>query len=94
MRKALAIHSVIFAIAIAIGAAMAFGQYLGARDKKLFAADDERRTRMIARSCGKTGELFQAADSKKYSCLWRNRDGAVLLTDVPDVPYLEHIAQR
>lgn len=77
-----------------VGGSFALGQKLGLKDARLFAEDDERRTKLIARSCGKTGELVQAPDTKKYSCLWRNRDGQVLVADIPDAPYAEYVAQR
>ena len=82
------------AVAIAIGAIFALGQHVAAKDARLFAEDDQRRATMIARSCGKTGELVQAPDTKKYSCIWRNRDGDVLIEDLPDSPYVEYLAQR
>ncbi|MGV2896714.1 hypothetical protein ACNPPY_13060 [Achromobacter sp. AGC78] len=79
---------------IVIGTSFALGQKLGAKDARLFAEDDSRRTKLIARSCGKTGELLQAPETKKYSCLWRNADGQILVADVPDSPYAEYLAQR
>lgn len=84
----------VLSFSVVVGTSFALGQKLGAKDARLFAEDDDRRTKLIARSCGKTGELIQAADTKKYSCLWRNRDGQVLLADIPDSPYAEYIAQR
>ncbi len=80
--------------AAVIGVSFALGQKLGANDSRLFAEDDSRRTKLIARSCGKTGELVQAPGTGKYSCIWRNPDGQVLMADVPDSPYAEYLAQR
>lgn len=83
-------------LACIVGIAIAFvvGQRVGVNDSRLFAEDDSQRTKLIARSCGKSGELMQAAETKQYLCVWRNRDGQAMVADVPGHPYLEHLAQR
>ncbi|MGY6273492.1 hypothetical protein ACXIUT_27810 [Achromobacter denitrificans] len=94
MKTTAAAVLVALGFAAAIGVSFALGQQVGAKDARLFAEEDSRRTKLIARSCGKTGELLQAPETKKYSCLWRNSDGQVLVADVPDFPYAGYLAQR
>ncbi len=70
------------------------GQAAGASDTRLFAKDDGRRLAMVARACGKTGQLMQDPSTGAYSCMWRNADGETLVQAIPDAPYLEYVAQK
>jgi len=80
-------------VAIAATAALfSWAQVVTRNDHRLLQADDEKRTRMLARSCGARGQLMQDPLSRQYSCLYVNPDGDALLHAIADAPLL--VVQR
>ncbi|MEQ4616518.1 MAG: hypothetical protein ABN482_00545, partial [Corticimicrobacter sp.] len=57
---------------------------VGARDRQLFAAYDAERLQMVARACGKRGQLWQRPQSGEYVCAYTNPDGDTLLQPIPE----------
>jgi len=78
----------IVAAAVIPAAIFALGQHVTYNDARLFKADDERRTRMIARACGSQGELWHEPQTDRYACVYVNPDGALLMQHVSDAPLL------
>ncbi|WP_447988315.1 hypothetical protein [Achromobacter spanius] len=75
-----------------VAALFGWAQVVARNDQRLFSADDEKRTRMLARSCGTRGQLMQDALTRQYSCLYVNADGEALLHAIADAPLL--VVQR
>jgi hypothetical protein len=86
--KVITVTAAIIAIPATTAAVFAFGQFVANNDHRLFKADDERRTRMIARACGKHGQLWQASESGEYACIFTNPDGSTLIHQVSNAPLL------
>lgn len=88
MKRILTILAAAFAVVAVPATIFAFGQYVANNDARLFRADDERRTRMIARACGTHGELWQEPQTGRYACVYVNPDGAILMQHVSGSPLL------
>ena len=93
MNKAKLVASLVLVASIP-AAIFAAGNAVGVSDQRLFAADDRKRTALVARSCGKTGRLLQDPFTNAYLCAWTNPDGATLTAEVPQHPYLDQLATR
>jgi hypothetical protein len=87
-------HIVVAGLLAATATAALFGwaQVVTRNDHRLLQADDEKRTRMLARSCGTRGQLLQDPLTRQYSCLYVNADGEALLHAIADAPLL--VVQR
>ncbi|AZW31521.1 hypothetical protein L506_2304 [Bordetella bronchiseptica GA96-01] len=84
----LATTTAIVAVTFFAAAVFVLGQKVAESDVRLFKADDERRTRMIARACGTHGQLWQEPQTGRYACVYVNPDGALLMQHVSDSPLL------
>ncbi len=76
----------------ATAALFGWAQAVTRNDQRLLHADDERRTRMLARSCGARAQLWQDPLTRQYACLYVNPNGEALLHNIPDSPLL--VVQR
>lgn len=86
--KFLAVVSIVASVPAATAFIFVLGQHVANNDHRLFKADDERRTRMVARACGKHGQLWQAPESGQYACIFINPDGSTLIHQISDAPIL------
>ncbi|MBO1012283.1 hypothetical protein IPU70_01885 [Achromobacter sp. SD115] len=77
---------------VAVAALFGWAQVIARNDHRLFKADDEKRTRMLARSCGYRGQLWQDPLTRQFACLYVNPNGEALVQNIPDAPLL--IVQR
>lgn len=84
--------AIAFALTVATAALFGWAQVIARNDHRLLQADDEKRTRMLARSCGTRGQLMQDPLTRQYSCLYVNADGEALLHSIADAPLL--VVQR
>lgn len=82
----------ILGAAIAVAALFGWAQVIARNDQRLFKADDDKRTRMLARSCGTRGQLWQDPLTRQYACLYVNPNGEALVQGIPDAPLL--VVQR
>lgn len=92
MNAAIRCIAITFALTLTIAALFGWAQVVTRNDHRLLQADDEKRTRMLARSCGTRGQLLQDPLTRQYSCLYVNADGEALLHAVADAPLL--VVQR
>jgi hypothetical protein len=92
MKTAVRFTAVAIATAATIAALFGWAQVVTRNDHRLLQADDEKRTRMLARSCGARGQLMQDPLTRQYSCLYVNPDGEALLHAIADAPLL--VVQR
>jgi len=88
MKRILSNSAVVVAAALVPAAIFAYGLHVAGNDARLFKAEDERRTRMIARACGSQGELWHEPQTGRYACVYVNPDGALLMQHVSDAPLL------
>ncbi|WP_140419926.1 MULTISPECIES: hypothetical protein [Achromobacter] len=77
------------AVVACIAALFSYAQIIVTNDQRLLKADDERRERMIARACSPHGKLFREQGTGEYACVFTNPDGASLVQDIPNAPYLD-----
>ncbi|WP_454676469.1 hypothetical protein [Achromobacter marplatensis] len=92
MHAAIRCIAITLALTVTIAALFGWAQIVTRNDHRLLQADDEKRTRMLARSCGTRGQLMQDPLSRQYSCLYMNPDGEALLHAIADAPLL--VVQR
>jgi hypothetical protein len=76
------------------GLVFAGGMALVNHDQRMFKAADVQRHKLLARSCGKHGSLWQSPTTNEFACLFVNRDGAAMLSPIPDAPYLDQVAAK
>lgn len=92
MNRIVSYAAVAVATPIAVAALFGWAQAVTRNDHRLLKADDDKRTRMVARSCGTHGRLWQDPMTRQYACLYVNPDGEALMQAVPDAPLL--VVQR
>lgn len=92
MKNATKCTAAVLALLIAVAALFGWAQVVARNDQRLFKADDEKRTRMLARSCGTAGQLWQDPLTRQYACLYVNPNGEALVQNIPDAQLL--IVQR
>lgn len=92
MKTAVRLTAVAISTAAVFAALFGWAQVVTRNDHRLLQADDDKRTRMLARSCGTRGQLLQDPLTRQYSCLYVNADGEALLHAVADAPLL--VVQR
>lgn len=92
MNAVIRCFAITFALTTGIAALFGWAQVVTRNDHRLLQADDEKRTRMLARSCGTAGQLWQDPLTRQYACLYVNPNGEALVQNIPDAPLL--IVQR
>lgn len=92
MKSAIQFIAAVLATIVAVAALFGWAQVIARNDHRLFKADDEKRTRMLARSCGPRGQLLQDPLTRQYSCLYVNPNREALLQAIADAPLL--VVQR
>lgn len=92
MKNATPCIAAVLAALTAVAVLFGWAQVIARNDHRLFKADDEKRTRMLARSCGTGGRLWQDPLTRQYACLYINPNGEALVQAVPDAPLL--VVQR
>lgn len=90
--KASFLLSVVAASVVGLVAALfSWAQLVTTSDTRIFKADDDNRTRMIARACEPRGKLWRQPDTGDYACVFTNPNGDSLVQSLPNAPYLDAV---